>query len=82
MSKNRVTCYGLVVVNVKNERGFEDLDVRTKWNAWKRCDGGGDQKALSYNVVTPWTEDCTLFISIFEKPVLSLILFFVYDYYY
>ena len=77
-----MTCYGLVVVNVKNERDFEDSDVRTKWNAWIRCDGGGDQRTLSYNLVTPWTEDCALFISIFEKPVLSLILFFVYDYYY
>ena len=28
MSKNRVTCYGLVFVNVKKERDFEDFGCK------------------------------------------------------
>jgi len=48
------------------ERHIEDL-------GWKKevSYRGDDQRALSCNLVpTPWTEDCTLFISIFQKYVI------------
>ena len=68
VSKNWVMCYGLVVVNVKKERDFWRFRMlEGSWRHGISCQGGGDQRALTYDLVTPWTEGCAVFISTSEK---------------